>query len=128
MQEKLIKLWKTCETKQLAKIFEEYMKSIDIKKYDGRRKNNDNTYIIDGKSTNWNRVQCFYHKGSTSFGHENLLFVLRKESGNYFIIERESVRAFECDHNGVIEYNEKLLDEIIKEHKPLFDTLLSMIS
>ena len=59
MIEKLIKLWKTYETKQLANVFEQYMKSIGVKKYDSRRKDNSNTYLIDGKSTNWDRVQCY---------------------------------------------------------------------
>jgi hypothetical protein len=38
--------------KAIAKIFEEYMQSMGIRKYDRRRKNNLNTYIIDGTNTN----------------------------------------------------------------------------
>lgn len=128
MQEKLTKLWRTCETKQLANKFEEYMKSIGVKRYDSRRKDNSNTYMIDGKSTGWNRVECFYHKDSTKYCEENLLIVLRKEAGNYFIIQRRENRAFECDYSGLRHYDENLLNEIIQEHKPLFDTLLSMVS
>lgn len=125
--EKLINIWKFCETKQLAKIFEEYMKSIGVREYDPRRKDNDNTYMIDGKSTNWNRVQCYYHKDSHKYCEENLLLVLRKRAGGYFIIQRKENRAFEVDYSGIRHYDEVLLNEIIEEHKPLFDTLFEKI-
>lgn len=125
---RLIKLWQECETKQLAKIFAEYMESIEVKKRDKRRKSNSNTYMIDGKSTSWNRVQCYYHKENERYASENLLLVLRKRSGSYFIIERMGKRAFEVDHRGIIDYDEDLLKEIIEEHKPLFDTLFQLIS
>lgn len=51
MEGKLIKLWEMLNTKQLANIFEQYMKNKGIRKYDGRRKSNCNTYMIDGNST-----------------------------------------------------------------------------
>ena len=121
MIDKLIKLWKTYETKQLANVFEQYMKSIGVKKYDSRRKDNSNTYLIDGKSTNWNRVQCYYHKDSQKYGEEDLLIALRKRAGNYLIIGRQSNRAFEIDYSGIKHYDEVLLNEIIKEHKPSFE-------
>ena len=122
MIEKLIKLWKTYETKQLANVFEQYMKSIGVKKYDSRRKDNSNTYLIDGKSTNWDRVQCYYHKDSQKYGEEDLLIALRKRAGNYLIIGRQSNRsAFEIDYSDIKHYDEVLLNEIIKEHKPLFE-------
>jgi hypothetical protein len=128
MQEKLINLWKVCDTKQLANIFEEYMKSIGVRKHDSRRKDNTNTYMIDGKSTEWNRVQCFYHKDSIEYCHEDLLIVLRKRSGNYFIIQRKNERAFEFDYSGLRHYDEKLLKEIMEDHKPLFDLLFYIAS
>jgi hypothetical protein len=127
VQEKLAKVWKTCETKQLAKMFEEYMESFSVKKWDSRKKDHINTYFIDGKSTNWNRVQCYYHKDSERFGQENLLIVLRKRAGSYLIVERNGKRAFEVDYQGVIEFDEKLLSEIIEEHKPLFDALIGIV-
>lgn len=127
MREKLTSIWRLCETKQLAEIFEEYMKSIGVKKRDGRRKNNNNTYMIDGKCTRWNRVQCYYHKDSEKYLEENLLIVLRKRAGAYFIIERKGIRAFEVDHSGIRHYEEKLLNEIMKEHKPLFDALMRLV-
>ena len=123
MIEKLTNVWKQLKTKQLAKIFEEYMQSIGVEKRKGKRKDNSNTYMIDGKATNWNRVQCYYHKESERYGHENLLLVLRKRAGNYFIIQQKGIRAFEVDYKGLASYDRYYLDEIIKEHKPLFDKL-----
>lgn len=125
--EKLTKVWEQMETKQLAKIFEEYMQSMGIRKYDRRRKNNVNTYIIDGKTTNWNKVEIYYQKESLKFGEENLSITLRKRSGNYFIIQKKSIRAFEVDYSGVRHYDECLLNEIYNEHKQLFDNLFQEI-
>jgi hypothetical protein len=125
MIEKLTALWKICSTKQLAKAFEEYMKSLNIKKWRSNRKDNSNTYLIDGESTHWNRVQCYYYKDTQSFGAEDLKVVLRKEAGNYLIIAKKGNRAFEIDHRGIRHYDEILLNEIIEEHKPLFDLLFS---
>lgn len=128
MKEELTKVWQLCETKQLAAVFEEYMKSIGVRKYDGRRKDNNNTYMIDGRSTNWNRVQCYYYKDSTKYEDRNLLIVLRIRAGNYFIVERKCERAFEVDYRGIRHYDQTLLNEIIKEHKLLFDNLLKVIN
>lgn len=127
MVDKLTQFWKVCTTRQLAKIFEEYMTSIGVKKRDSRRPGNINTYMIDGKSTGWNRVQCYYHKDSEKYCEENLLLVLRKEAGDYFIIQRKDDRAFEVDCSGIRHYDEKLLNEIMEEHKPLFDSMLSIV-
>jgi hypothetical protein len=125
---KLTAVWHKCKTKQLAAIFESYMESIGIRKYDERRKDNTNTYMVDGKSTGWNRVQCYYNKDSTRYCTEDLLLVLRKEAGNYFIIQRKGDRAFEVDYSGVRHHDEALLAEIMKDHKPLFDTLLEQFA
>ena len=126
MIEKLTKVWSSCETKQLAKIFEDYMKSIGVRKHDQRRKNNVNTYMIDGNSTGWNRIQCYYHKESEKYAEEDLLLVLRKRAGDYFIVGRKGERAFEVDYGGVKHFDESLLKEIMEEHKPLFNTLLQL--
>lgn len=128
LKEELTKVYKSCETKQLAAIFKEYMKSIGVRKYDGRRKDNSNTYMIDGNSTNWNRVQCFYYKDSIRYEDRTLLIVLRKRAGNYFIVEKECERAFEVDYSGIRHYDKTLLNDIIKDHKPLFDSLLKVIN
>lgn len=127
MKEKLTEVWEKCETKQLAQIFSKYMESIGAKKYDGRRKDNSNTYMADGKSTAWNRVECYYFKGVAGFGNEELDITLRKRSGNYLIIGKKRKRAFEVDWDGICNYDEKLLNEIMTEHKALFDTLFKVI-
>lgn len=127
MKKELMNLWDTCKTKQLAKIFKEYMESNNISKFDRRKKDNSNTYLISGSCTNWNRVDCYFYKDSADYGKENLEISLRKKSGNYMIISRNGIRAFECDYTGIITYNTKLLENILKDHKPLFDKLFNKI-
>lgn len=126
MQEKLTKLWKACETKQLARIFKEYMEEKGLKKWDGRKKDNSNAYYVDGKDTNWNRVTCYCYKDTANYANHNLEIVLRKRAGSYLIVGKQGMRAFEVDYSGVLHYDEKLLNEIIQEHKLLFDTLLAL--
>jgi hypothetical protein len=126
MIKKLTKVWKTFETGDFSIVFEGYMESLGVKKHDSRRKDNRNTYMIDGKSTNWNRVQCYYHKDSEKYCEENLLLVLRKEAGDYFIVQRRDKRAFEVDYSGIRHYDENLMNEIYAEHQPLFDKLFEI--
>ena len=126
MIEKLTALWKRCETKELAKIFEAYMKNIGVKKYSEKNSDAINTYLADGKSTGWNRVSCYYKKDNANYGEEDLAITLRKRSGDYLIIERKLERAFEVDYSGIRHYDEKLLNEIISDHKPLFDELIKI--
>ena len=123
MKDKLTKVWKTYSTKKLAKIFESYMQSIGARKYDGRREDNSNSYLISKDTPNWCRVQLYYHKNAWDFGNEDLLIVLRKKAGNYLIVEKKDVRAFEVDDYGIKHYEEDLLKEIIEENKPLFDSI-----
>lgn len=123
---KLTEVWKTCETKQLAKIFKEYMEGIGAEKWDSRRKDNLNTFFIDGKSTGWNRATCYFYKESANYANHNLEIVLRKRAGNYLIVGRKGERAFEVDYSGIRHYDETLLNEIMEEHKPLFDKLISI--
>ena len=124
--EKLTSLWKTRETKQLAKIFKDYMESIGAKKWNSKRKDNLNTYLIDGKSTDWNRATCYYYKECANYADENISMVLRKRGGSYLIIAKRGIRAFEVDYHRVLHYEEELLKDIIEEHKPLFASLLAM--
>ncbi len=124
----LFELLQKCETNQLANIFENYMKSIGVKKLDRRRKDNANTYSIYGDCTNWNRVECYYYKDSTEYSEEDLDITLRKRAGYYLIIGRKGEVAFERSYDSVVHYDEKLLDEIIKEHRPLFDELIKIVS
>jgi hypothetical protein len=104
------------------------MKSIGVKKLDRRRKDNANTYSIYGDCTNWNRVECYYYKDSTEYSEEDLDITLRKRAGYYLIIGRKGEVAFERSYDSVVHYDEKLLDEIIKEHRPLFDELIKIVS
>lgn len=123
VKEKLTSVWKAYTTRKLAKIFKEYMESLEVNKYNWRKKDNVNVYWADGSSTNWHRVNCCYFKDALSYGNENLEITSRKQAGSYFIIEKKQVRAFECDYSGIVHYEEDLLNEIMEEHKPLFDTL-----
>lgn len=125
IKKQLTSVWRNCKTKQLAKIFEDYMKSIGAEK-SKVQDDKINTYLIDGKSTNWNRIQCYYRKDSAKFWDCDLVLVLRKEAGDYFIIEKKTKRAFEVDYSGVRNYDEALLNEIMQEHKALFDILLQL--
>lgn len=125
MKNRLTTLWKMGETKSVAHIFEEYMKTKGVRKLDRRRKDNTNTYLIDGESAGWNRVQCYYHTDSEVYAEEDLEIVLRKRAGSYLIIARKGVRAFEVDRDGIKNYDEDLLREIMEDHKPLFDALVA---
>ncbi|XZL16753.1 hypothetical protein ACSXBD_04545 [Clostridium perfringens] len=46
MKDKLLKIWQLSNTKQFAGIFEEYMKELGVRKYDGGRKDK-NQYSCD---------------------------------------------------------------------------------
>lgn len=127
-REKLTNLWKTCETKQLAKIFKKYMDGLGVQKWDSGKKDNRNSYYAEGKSTDWNRVTCVYYKDCQNYANENLSIVLRKRAGSYLIVAKHGTRVFEIDHSGILHYDENLLKEIIEEHKSLFDILLGIES
>jgi len=127
MKDKLIQVLKKCETKELGNLFKTHMQTKGIRKLDRRRKDNSISYLIDGESTGWNRVQCYYHNGSELYSEEDLLIVLRKRSGFYLIVERRGVRAFEYDYS-LRHYDEKLLNEIYNDHKELFDNLFNFYS
>jgi hypothetical protein len=127
MKDKLFKILDVCETKQLAKIFKSYMRGIGVKKLDKRRKDNSNTYSTHGDCTNWNRVECYYHTSSREYGMEDLDITLRKRAGYYLIIGKKGQRAFERSYDSIVHYDEELLNEIIKEHKPLFDELINLV-
>ncbi|WP_243109557.1 zinc ribbon domain-containing protein [Clostridium perfringens] len=120
IKERLINFWKNTETKKLASIFEQYMNNMGVRKLNRRRKNNKNTYLIDGKSTGWNRVSCYYYKNSEKYSEEELSMTLRKKSGNYFIVEKHGIRCFEIDYSDIRHYDENLLNEVIEENKDLF--------
>lgn len=126
MEEKLIKVWKTFSTKELALVFERYMKSIGVEKDDRRKKNQQKSYFIDGKSTNWNKVECYYFQKGKPYYNIALKIVLRKEAGNYFIMQNGGERVFEVDYSGIRNYKPDLLEVTINAHKPLFDALFAI--
>lgn len=127
MKDKLVQVLKNCETKALGELFKIYMESKSIRKCDRRRKDNSVSYLVDGESTGWNRVSCYYRNGSEKYGDEDLAITLRKRSGFYLIVERKSVRAFEYDYE-LRSYDDNLLNEIYKDHKELFDSLFDLFS
>lgn len=127
MKEKLVKLINVLETKQLANIFKIYMKERNIKKFDGRKKENSNTYFVYGKDEGWDRVYCIYYNDKDI---NDIDIVFRKRAGLYLIIKRGARIIFEHSFNGTVfntYYDELLFNQINKEHKALFDELFKLI-
>ena len=117
----LMDVYNNLETREVANIFKIYMEGLHARKVNQRRKDNSNTYLIDGKDTSWNRTECYYYKeNDTEFGHEDLRFVLRKRHGRYLIVARNGVRAFEISYGHVTEHDKELLAEIARDHGALF--------
>lgn len=112
------------DTKELAITFESYMESIGARKQDRRKKDNSNTYLIDGDSTNWNRVECYYHKDNDlKFGNEEFEIVMRKRAGYYLLIQSKGERPFETDGRRTLQYDEELMKEIVKKFSGFFAML-----
>lgn len=44
------------------------------------------------------------------------------------IIERKGERAFEVDYSGIRHYDETLLNQIVEDHRALFDSLFKIIN
>lgn len=127
IKDKLFKLLDSCETKQLAYIFEKYMKSKGYRKVDRRRKDNTNTYSIHGECCDWNRVECYFYKEFKEYNNNcDLDVTLRKRAGNYLIVGDKDNRAFERSFNDVVNYNEELLRELYEQHKELFEELFKL--
>ena len=78
------------ETIDLALLFDQYMHEIGAKRLDRRRKDTSNTYVIDGDSANWNRVDCTYYKNSgdyIQYGKFAFCITFRERRGDYLLIE-----------------------------------------
>lgn len=128
IEEILKKYYEIHDTKDLALLFENYMKEIGAKKLDRRKKDTSNTYQIDGNSTNWNRVECYYYKNSEDYkkyGKFDFCITLRKRSGSYLLIEvgspnEDIKRSYEISYGKVINYDKDLLKDLIKRHPKLF--------
>lgn len=133
IEEILKQCYETCDTKDLALLFESYMKEMGAKKLDRRRKDTSNTYWIEGNSTGWNRVECYYYKNSgdwEKYGKFEFCITLRKRSGSYLLIEVGSPsgdikRPYEISYGEVVHYNKDLLEDLIKRHPKLFAMMCS---
>ena len=112
-------------------LFELYMKEIGAAKLDLRKKNTANTYMIDGNSTNWNRVECYYYRNNgdhEKYGMFEFCITFRKRAGDYLLIEMGNnqckiERPFEISYGEIISYNEELMTELIKKHPKLFSLM-----
>lgn len=128
IEEILKQYYETYDTKDLALLFENYMREIGAKRLDRRRKDTSNTYQIDGDSTNWNRVECYYYKNSGDwqiYGKFDFCITMRKRSGSYLLIEVGSPsgdikRPYEISYGKVISYDKELMEVLIKRHPKLF--------
>lgn len=120
LEQKLIKVYNEWTTRKLGKVFEEYAKSIGLRKWDGRRNDNSNTYFAEGKDEGWDRVICQVHDPIDS--SKQVQIVLRKYT--YFLIQRGNKRIFEYDYKkGTVDYDEEQLNKVINTHENLFDML-----
>ncbi|MBE5961054.1 MAG: zinc ribbon domain-containing protein [Lachnospiraceae bacterium] len=120
MREKLVQVWKNCDTKGLAEVFKKYM---DYKEH---MEGNAPSYRVCGDDYYWNKVECYY---DNFHGQERARFgvILRKELGSYMIIEMNTRRAFEVDHRGgILIYDEELLQEMVEKHEYFFNVLCSI--
>lgn len=127
MKDKLIKLIDVLETKQLATIFTTYMKEKNIKKFDGRRKENSNTYFVYGKDEGWDRVYCIYYN---NIDVNDIDIVFRKRAGRYLVIKRGLETVFEHSYGQTvfnIHYNEFLFNKMYEENKSLFNELFKLL-
>lgn len=123
----LTKLIDRLDTKQLANIFKSYMEDKNINKFDGRRKDNNSTYLIYGEDERWDRVFCIHYDKEEL---EDLKIVLRKNAGCYLIISNGSRVVFESNFNGsrTNTYFDRLLFvKVYINYKPLFDELFKLI-
>lgn len=122
-------------THDLADIFKHYMQELHakpVKPYEKHTKNTDNTYLIDGKSTDWNRVECYYYrhdKDCEKYGNFEFDITMRKEYGKYLLIQLGMPQSknnridqiLEISYNEIKHLNEKKLKKFIeKDHPKLF--------
>lgn len=131
IEEILENYYRTKDTRDLANLFKRYMHEIGARKLDRRRKDTSNTYQIDGSSTNWNRVQCYFYRASEDhkcYGKFEFSIVFRKRAGDYLLIEVGSSsgdieRPYEISCGKLIHYNKELLAELVKLHQKLFEMM-----
>ena len=129
MKDKLINVWKELSTHDIAMLFKAYVESKGYRKIDNRRKDNNKVYIIDGDSTNWNRVECYIWDNGFKWGEQVFGIVLRKKSGDYLIVSHKDFkRAFEISFGDIINYDEVLLAQAYSEHKEFFDSMFKLVN
>ena len=123
--------YKNRDTKDLALLFERYMKEIGASKLDRRKKDTSNTYEIDGDSTNWNRVECYYNRNSGDYKHYGkfeFCITFRKRCGSYLLIEVGNEKArierpYEISYAETLSLKEELLQEFIGKHERLLELM-----
>lgn len=123
------------ETIDLALLFDQYMHEIGAKRLDRRRKDTSNTYVIDGDSANWNRVDCTYYKNSgdyIQYGKFAFCITFRERRGDYLLIEvgspsGEIKRLYEISYGQIVHYDKELLDELVKQHHRLFEMMRDFV-
>lgn len=128
IEEILKRYYEKYDTKDLALLFDSYMREIGATKLDRRKKDTSNTYDINGDSTGWNRVECYYYKNSGDYkiyGKFDFCITLRKRSGSYLLIEvgspsGEIKRPYEISYGKVVNYDKDLLIDLVKRHPKLF--------
>ena len=127
---------KRFDTGDLANLFLAYMRQIGANKLDRRRKDTSNTYEVDGESTGWNRVECYYYKNTmdyVQYGKFDFSIALRKRMGDYLVLETGSPtgeirRVFEVSYGEVIGGQTDLLANLVNQHRGLFDLMEQQVS
>lgn len=122
IQEKLLKIYFNCSTRKFEKVFSEYAESRNISKWDGRKKDNSNSYYAGGEDEYWDRVICNIYLPKNE--ELSLHMVLRKNS--YFFITSRDETIFEYDRReGIKTYEEEKLNKTLELHRKLFNMLLA---
>lgn len=125
------------DTGDMKNIFEKYMvETLGVRKIDMRRKDKSNTYLVDGKSTNWNRVECFYYKDCDAYrqyGKFEFCIAFRKRNGSYLLIQTGSPscsinRIIEISYGGIIKFDETQFQTFLAKHEHLFEIMKEKLS
>lgn len=128
--------YKKHDTKDLANLFQAYMTEIGASKLDKRKKDSSNTYRIDGETTNWNRVECYYYRNQDDYekyGKFEFCITLRKRAGDYLLIEvgnekQEIKRPYEISCGKVVHFDKDLLTELVSKHPKLFSMMCDQMT
>lgn len=111
----------------LAENFGKWGDRYGYRSYNGRRKDNRNTYSVAGKCYEWHKVECELYGEDQN--HPKLMIIMRKEAGLYLIITYEDRHIIEMDYNGkdgefrVLRDDEDAMWQAYAEYRTLFDML-----